>query len=45
MGLFEILLVLEGEEMKFTWSSGKDQVLCLLLGDLILLDKGMGFMS
>lgn len=38
MWLFEILSVLEGEEVKFTWPSAKD---CLLLGDLILLDKGM----
>lgn len=41
MWLFEILSVLEGEEVKFTWPSGKDRVFCLLLGDLILLDKGM----
>lgn len=45
MQLFEILSVLEGEEVEFMWPSGKDQVFFFLPGDPIFLDKGRDLMS
>lgn len=48
MQLFEILSVLEGEEVEFMWPSGKDQVFFFffsLPGDPILLDKGRDLRS
>lgn len=45
MWLFEILSVLQGKEVKFTWPYGKDQVFGLLPGDLIFLHRGMDLMS